>query len=164
MATFGSFVDQKTRENKDHLKILLDILNKAGFKATSHLKESKEPYIYVFNPKTENVSNDLSFGGIRIYTIAKDLICYRVQNKETTEPYGTAYLIDVKGMFKSLIKEDKDKVGFKIIYYIINEIEQFFVQSGKAEKSDMSDDMGMNGIVAPSPGDYANGITNKIGK
>lgn len=131
MKSFGTFLSSKARDNKDHLSILKDVFQKSGFDAIDFLSDHKQPYIYIRKPQ---ILENVSFGGIRIYTIGTDIICFRVQNKEHTEPFGSAYQLDVKGMFKDMVKEDKNDIGEKIIDYLISEINQFFIQSAKAEQ------------------------------
>src|SRR6185503_15682135 len=100
MKTFGSYLARKDRDIKSHLRLLEQILTKAGFQVVNYLDDNKEPYIYV--RKTTNIDpvvEQLSFNGIRIYTRGKDIVCYRPQNKEATEPFGTTYQLDINEMF-----------------------------------------------------------------
>ncbi len=136
MKSFGTFLNLKDRENKKNLSILRDIFEKSGFGVTDFLSDRKEPYIYIHKPQ---IAESLSFGGVRIYTRGKDIICYRVQNKEYTQPFGSAYHLDVTGMFRSMIKEDKDKVGEKIAEYLVSELKDFFIKSAKYEKENEPD-------------------------
>ena len=137
MKTFNSFLTKKDRENKDHLYVLGYVLEKAGFKITNKLND-EEPYIYVHKPSSfDPLIEQLSFGGVRIYTRGKDTVCYRSQNKVETEPFGTARQLNVNEMFKDLIDEkDKKFIGQRIIFYIIQELKDFFIKSAKAEREE----------------------------
>lgn len=141
MRRFSEFLERKDRDNKDHLHVLKNLLEKAGFDVKNHLNNHDDPYIYVRKPSdAEPVVDTLSFGGIRIYTRGKDIISFRPQNREEAEPFGTAYLLDVKGMYKDLMKDhQEEKVGRKLSKYIIEEVLNFFVHSAKAEKDDNED-------------------------
>jgi hypothetical protein len=160
--TFSSFLTSKERENKEHLNVIQKLLERAGFQVTNKLDDDKEPYVYIHKPvDADPILEGLSFGGARLYTRGSDLICYRSQNKSNTEPFGTTYFLDVKGMFKDLVKEhDKDKIGHRIIFYIIQEMKNFFVKSARAEKEG-EDDGQMGSVVMGTTGtDYANQATD----
>lgn len=167
MRTFTSFLDKKTRENKEHLHILMTILEKAGFQVSDHLDDEKEAYIYIHKPiDVDPIVEDLSFGGLRIYTRGKDILCYRPQNKVATEPFGTTYELDVKGMFKDLVRDtDKDIIGHRIIFYVIKELKEFFIRSAKAERQQDtgSDSSQMGIVVGASVTDFSNMIDTKRG-
>jgi len=169
MRRFSEFLDRKDRENKDHLHILKDLLEMAGFDVKNHLNHHEDPYLYIRKPSdAEPVVDNLSFGGIRIYTRGKDIISFRPQNKEAAEPFGTAYLLDVKGMYKDLMKDHKEeRVGKKLSKYIIEEVLNFFVHSAKAEKddNDMVPDDSFGKIITGGSGtgtDYSNTISNDM--
>jgi len=150
-------MDKKEREHKEHLHILLQILQKAGFKVGNHLDNDKEPYIFVRKPVEK-----LSFDGVRIYIRGKDIVCYRPQNKEHTEPFGTSNQLDLEGMFKDLIRDtDKKMIGNRIIFYVVQELKEFFVNSAKAER-DEDPPMGDLVIGSTSGTDYANTVTARI--
>lgn len=155
MHSFGKFLNRKDQDNKENLETLRDLFSKSGFKVYDHLNNHKEPYIFINKPK---IYDNLSFGGVRVYTRGTDIICYRIQNKEHTEPYGTAYQLDVKGMFKNMIKEDKETIGEKIINYLVSEIDNFFKRSSKVEKELNVSVSPMGNLVAPtiSAGDFSN--------
>lgn len=156
MKSFHSFVGHKEMENKEHLHVLRQILEKAGFQVSNHLDDPKEPYVYVKKPiNADPILESLSFGGVRLYTRGRDLICYRAQNKEATEPFGTAYSLDIKSMFKDMILEDKERIGLKIIFHIVKEIKEFFVKSAEAEK--LANDSPIGSVVVGSGvTDYSN--------
>lgn len=160
MRNFSAFVNQIDRSNKEHLYILYKILETAGFRVSNHLDNDKEPYIYVHKPiNADPLLESLSFGGVRIYTRGKDIICYRPQNKSTTEPFGNTLELDIKGMFKDLVREsNKTAVGHRIIFYIIKEIKDFFSKSAAAEK-ETDNDSTMGAIVdSPNTNDYSNQV------
>ena len=166
MRSFSTFVDSKERKNKENLHLLEQMLQRAGFQVSNYLDDKKEAYIFVHKPTdVDPIIENLTFEGIRLYTRGNDLVCYRAQNKKETEPYGNTYLLDVKGMFKDLVKEhDKDKVGHRIIFNIIKELKDFFVSSAEAEKQEDKPDSKMGSVVLGSVGgtDYANTIGNDM--
>lgn len=166
MRSFSSFLSKKDRDNKEHLHILQQILEKAGFQVANYLDDPNEPYVFVSKPiDVDPIVEGLSFGGIRLYTRGKDIICYRAQNKQETEPYGNSRQVDINGMFKDLVREsDKQAVGHRIIFYIIRELRDFFIQSAKAEKEDETgaeegSQMGSVTIHGSMGTDYANNVT-----
>lgn len=164
MKSFNTFLGNKKREDKEKLNIIRNILEKSGFTVNNHILDPKEPYLYVRKP-TDVIPQleSLSFGGVRIYNRGKDIICYRCQNKEDTQPYGTTYQLDIEGIFKSLIKEEnKDLIGYKIIFQIIKELKEFFVNSLDAEKESEKNDSPMgNVVIGNSMGtDYSNTVMN----
>ncbi len=165
MRKFSSFIVKKDRENKEHLHTLQSILEKAGFQVANHLDDQKEPYLYIYKPvDIDPIMEQLSFGGVRLYTRGKDLVCYRAQNKEKTEPFGEAQELDVKTMFKDLVKDfDKEKIGYRIIFYVIKELKEYFIQSALAEKEQDTggEDSQFGSAVIGSMGtDYSNQVTN----
>lgn len=159
MKSFGNYVDYKDRENKTHLKILKDIFSKAGFEVVNKLDDPKEPYFYV---KKTKEAEKLSFGGIRVYSRGKT-VCFRPQMKPDVEPFGGARAIDVEDMYKTFIDEKKGTIGYKIIFNVIKEIRNFFVDSLAAER-ESEGDMGRVFISGGggSVQDYANSVaTNR---
>lgn len=153
MRSFTNFLDSKTRSNKEHLHLLQHILSKAGFQTENHLDDDKEPYVYIKKPvDVDPIIEHLSFDGVRLFTRGKDLIVYRAQNKSESEPYGTARQIDIKGMFKDLVHEaSKDLIGNRIIFNIIQELTNYFLQSAKAEREEDAGgpDSQLGAITAP---------------
>lgn len=162
MKSFSDFLGKRDRDNKEHLGILGKILEKAGFQVATFLDDRKEPHVFVHKPDAiDSILESLSFEGVRIYARGKDIICYRPQNKESTEPFGNAYMLDVKGMFKDILKEThkKDKIGHEIAKYVIEEIKNFFLQSAKAEKDQTPNDQDSQygaAVVGGTGTDYAN--------
>ncbi len=167
MKRFSAFLERKDRQNKDNLRLLGKILEKAGFGVKDNLKHHEDPYIYIEKPiGADPIIESLEFGGIRIYTRGKDIISFRPQNKEQAEPFGTAYLLDVKGMFKDLISEGQsDKTAKDLIKYLVEEILNFFLHSAKLqndEEGDINDDDSLGKIIGArdSNQDYANQVTS----
>jgi hypothetical protein len=164
MRSFSSFLTRKDRQNKEHLLTLFHVFKKAGFQIDNHLDDIKEPYLFIRKPVSiDPILEQLSFGGIRIYTRGSDIVCYRSQNKEQTEPFGTTYQLDISGMFKDLVREtNKDLLGHQIIFYIIKEVKDFFIRSAQAEKEeDTGGDSQMGAVIAGSMGtDYSNQVTD----
>jgi len=165
MKSFSSFLVKKDRVNKENLHVLKNILDKAGFQVANHLDDHKEPYLYVYKPiDIDPVMEQLSFGGVRLYTRGRDLVCYRAQNKEKTEPFGEAQQLDIKEMFKDLVKDfDKEKIGYRIIFYVIKELKEYFIQSAIAEReADTGGDdspMGAALVAANGTSDYSNSVS-----
>ena len=157
MKTFREFVDKKTREAKRQLKIIEKVLRKCGMTAQNFMEE--DPYIFV-----KNTGGQTSFDGIRIYKIAGTM-AYRIQKESKTHPYGTAYMLDVEGMFDDLIADNvhEEKAGKEVMKAIAEEIQAFFKRSAKAEKDlrasefDKKSDPWGNVMVKSGGGtDYAN--------
>lgn len=151
MQTFLEFLDIKEREALKHLKIIKQILEDAGFKTKTFLKE-EDPYIYV-----QNTNNDGDFGGVRVYEIG-DLIAYRVQNESKTEPYGKSYQLDIEGMFKDLLYDHRnpEKAGKVLIKALVKEMKDFFIRSEEAQKSLMGYDQDL------SPNNPMNRILQRV--
>lgn len=161
MELFLEFLDRKQREGKNHLKMINKILSNEGFKVKSFLDEddSDEPYLFVYNNK-----KDTPFEGIRIYEIG-NMIAYRPQRREKTHPYGSAYKIDMEGMFNDFMSENmsEEKAGKKVMQSLVHEVEKFFRKSAHAE-ADMqgkeTDGLGL--IVKTGGSDYASMLLNKM--
>lgn len=167
MKHFSDFLSRKDRDNKEHLKVLKSLFEKTGFQVSDHLNNHKEPYIFIAKPvDAEPVLESLSFGGIRIYTRGGDIISFRPQNKENVEPFGTAYLLDVKAMFKSLVEDDikEEKVGRALAKYVVQEIFNFFMQSVKIEKTDDNIDDPFGRLIGANSNatDYANQVSGDL--
>lgn len=165
MKRFSSFVTTKDRENKENLHVLQQVLEKAGFQVSNNLDNPKEPYIYVHKPTdVDSVLESLSFGGVRLYTRGTDIICYRAQNKEKTEPFGESRILDIKGMFKDLIRDSsREKIGHKIIFQVIKELKDFFIRSAEAEKeNDVGDGEMGTAVIGGVSNDYSTTVFNDI--
>lgn len=159
--TFREFLGGKKRESKRHLHMLHKLLEKGGFKVEGFLDdEFEEPYVYCYNP-----NKDTSFKGVRVYKIG-DQIAYRVQRESKTHPFGSAYLIDMDGIFNDIMSDGvtkKEKLGQKVIEEIVENIKSFFKESAEAEKEDdvwddNSDSMGMVHVRNPLGGDYSSQV------
>lgn len=158
MKQFLEFVDRKQRESKKHLKLIEKCLSKNGLHVYSHLEETDDPYIFVKSPKS------LSFEGIRIYEIG-DMIAYRVQREEKTEPYGKAYWLDVEDMFNDFISENmsEEDAGKKVVETVAYEIKNFFNKSKKAEEDLQDTSKDGNGLIIKTGGtDYSTSVLNKL--
>lgn len=128
MLKFVEFVDKKQRESKHQLRIISKLLESKGFKVKNHLKET-DPFIFVFNPEKNTF-----FEGIRIYKI-RNSIAFRIQKEESTQPYGTAYPLDIEEMFEDFIADyDAERAAMRIIEAVSEEIKRFFDKSSEAEK------------------------------
>lgn len=159
MSKFKEFIDSKEKAAIKHLNIIKKVLDSKGLQTKSFLNKSN-PYIFV-----HSTDKDLSFGGIRIYA-KNDIICYRIQKEEQTEPYGMAYPIPVEDMFEDLLIDypKPEEAGKKLVEDIASEIKRFFIESALAEKqtSKLDDLDPMSRIVVRTQGtDYANLIQSK---
>jgi hypothetical protein len=127
---FREFIDKKSRESKQHLKVIKKALEETGFTVEEFFKDEADPYIFL------NSNNEqLSFEGVRIYTIG-DIVAFRVQKEKDTHPYGKAYSLDIVDMFNDLMSEngDEEKSGKRVIKAIAEEFKNFFKKSAEAEK------------------------------
>lgn len=165
MSLFGKFLYRKGREHQDRLRLLGLILKRAKFHVIPYLDDHCEPHLFVRKPKDfgEEMDN-LPFGGIRIFFKGSETLAFRPQMKPDVQPFGSAYLLDVTGMYRSLANEDNKNAGIKTVYYIINEIKDFFVQSAKAQfKQEVPDDDRDLGVITGSTGtDYSNFINTPV--
>ena len=129
MLKFQEFVDKKERETIKQLSIVKKLLESQGMKVKSYLKE-EDPYIFLVNP-----FNNTFFEGIRIYKIGTSL-AFRVQKEEKTEPFGTAYPLDIESMFNDLLTDHHkpEEAGKKVITAVTSEVKRFFEKSHRAEK------------------------------
>jgi len=141
MRNFSAFVKRKDRTNKDHLRLLGKILKKSGFSVKDFLDHHEDPYLYIEKPVDhDKIIESLEFGGIRVFSKGTDIIAYRPQNNLSCQPFGAAYLLDVKGMFKDLMKEGQnDETGKDLIKYIVEEVLNFFLRAAKAQREEDKD-------------------------
>lgn len=161
MATFGDFLYKKERDNKENLRLLGLIFKKSGFKVKSGLGDGHSPYVFIYKPSgLSKAVDDLSFDGVRLYFLG-EVLAYRPQMRHNSQPFGEAYNMDVTGMFRDLMAEGDKKAGLKVIHYIIQELRDFFIQSGKADQEmpDGGDDGQMGMIVGGTGSDYSNKVT-----
>jgi len=160
--SFREFLGAKQRESVRQLHIVQKVLEQGGFKIKDYLGERfDEPYIFVFNP-----NNDTSFKGVRVYKIG-DKIAYRVQRESETHPYGTAYMLDLDGIFNDLMEDGakKQELGKKVMETMVKELHAFFDESSTAEKDadnfmgDGSEGgLGMVHVRNPLGGDYSSQV------
>lgn len=158
MQQFLEFVDRKQREGKKHLKLIERLLRKGGMQVYPHIENEEQPYIFVKGtPK-------LSFEGLRIYEIG-EMIAYRIQKQEKTEPYGKSYMLDIEEMFNDFMSENmkEDEAGHKVIESVVEEIKKFFQKSEKAELELKDSGQDDNGLVMKTGGtDYSSTVLNKV--
>jgi hypothetical protein len=164
MRTFGEFLTKRDRDNREHLKILGHILDRAGFKVKPHLDETHDPCIYIKKPlEIDPALEDLSFGGIRIYARGKDIICFRAQMRDDAEPYGETYQLDVAGMYKDMMDENHEKLPYLIIYHLIKQITDFFITSAKAEMDSGENSDALGSIIGGETGtDYGSTVAQDV--
>ncbi len=163
MRTFRQFLGGKIRENKRQLHMIKKVLEHGGFRVEDFLDEDQfvdEPYIYCHNPQ-----KDTSFKGVRVYKIG-DKLAYRVQRESKTHPFGTAYILDMDGIFNDLMGDGitkKEHLGNKMMQEIIHNLKSFFQESAAAEREedkwdDDGDSMGMVHVRNPLGGDYSSQV------
>lgn len=163
-------MERKDRENRSHLRTLSKTLAMAGFSVKDHSDHHGDPYIFVSKPVDgDPLMENLSFGGIRIYTRGKDVMSFRPQNKETAEPFGPAYLLDIEGMYKDLIKDGpEEKIAVDLVRYVVEEVLNYFVYAAKAQSEDeaeMDDDDMLGKVVDGSTGsgtDYSSQVSGDL--
>lgn len=166
MRRFSAFLERKDRQNKDNLRLLGKLLSKSGFQVKDHLDHHEDPYLFIEKPlDNDPIIESLEFGGIRLYTRGKEIISFRPQNKESAEPFGSAYLLDVKGMYKDLMKDgNNEKIAKDLCRYIVEEVLNFFLHCAKAQKDEEKEtsDDGLGKVVngAGATNDYANQVTS----
>jgi hypothetical protein len=158
MEQFLEFVDRKQREAKKHLNLIERLLRKGGMEVYSHL-EDEEPYIFVKSP-----SHKVSFDGLRIYEIGQ-MVAYRVQKEEKTQPYGRAYMLDIEDMFNDFMSEnmEEDEAGKRVVESVVKELKKFFAKSAEAERDMKGQEQDGMGIILKTGGsDYSSMVTNKL--
>lgn len=153
MRTFGDFLSKCDRENREHLRILGHILDKAEYKVKPHL-DNQEPFLFVHKPDIDRM-DDIQFGGIRIYCRGKDIICFRTQMDEEAEPFGESYHLDIGGMYKDMVVDEGKKTPYLIIYHVIQEIKNFFTQCAVAENDKDEDSFASAAVVGGTGTDYS---------
>lgn len=166
MRTFLEFVDKKERDVIHHLKVLKKLLEHNGHKVESFLSRENDPYIFLYAD-----NKDLSFDGVRIYQLGETM-AFRIQKEKDTHPYGTAYPLDVEGMFNDWISDngDEKKAGTKVIESVLHEFKRFFRNSLLAERQlktiELEKSTGSDGagkiLVKNNLLDYGNMIGNKV--
>lgn len=162
MEQFLEFVNKQQREGRRHLKILEKALKKSQLQVK--MVEADHPYLYLPAP-----SDDMSFGGIRIYQVG-DTVAYRVQKQEGTSPYGRPYLLDVEEMYEDFMTDDikEEEAAKRVVETLADELKRFFERSKEAEDDlrDIQFDNEMGGgmgkiVLKGTGGDYATGVFNK---
>ena len=157
MQLFREFIDRRQREAKRHLKLVEQLLKKNGMETKSHLDDDN-PYIFVKIAKPK-----LSFDGIRIYEVG-NMMAYRIQREEKTEPYGKAYMLNIEEMFNDFMGEnmEEEAAGKKVIENVAQEVKKFFEKSAEAEKELQSRQPENNGLILKTGGtDYSGMVLNK---
>lgn len=162
--TFLEFVDRKVREGKKHLGLVKKLLERQGLSVTARTDE-ETPFIFVKSP-----NGSLSFEGIRVYKVG-DVMAYRVQKNENTEPYGKAYMLDLEDMFEDYMADNirEEEAAQRIVQTVSEEIQKFFTKSAEAEQElrniefDRDGQDGTGKIVLRSTGtDYSNLVHSKM--
>lgn len=157
MQNFFEFIDKKQRSALRHLNLIERLLKKSGMQVSAFL-EDENPYVFVKSPKGK-----LSFDGIRVYEIG-EMIAYRVQREQKTEPFGKSYLLDIEDMFNDFMSENmkEEEAGNKVIESVVSELKKFFDKSAKAEQ-EIQDNEQDGGILlkAGMSSDYSNAISSK---
>ena len=157
MKNFFEFVDRKQRESRKHLQLIEKALKKSGMNIINFIDQD-DSYVFI-----KNNSPDASFAGIRIYEIG-DSLAYRVQKEPETEPYGTAYLVDLEEMFNDFMGEGmkEEKAGEKVIDSLVLEINKFFEKSAKAQTEVENTPVGLPAILKTGGTDYSGLVTSKM--
>lgn len=161
MKGFGNFLDRKARDTKRQLEVIQRVLQKEGITVEAFLEED-DPYLFV-----RTTENGISFDGVRIYKIGSNF-AYRVQKEEKTHPYGTAYPLDVEGMFQDLIGDEKmneESAGKEIIKALHSEFKKFFERTAEAEKEARADEFDHNADPAGKMtiNTYGTDYSNSVG-
>lgn len=154
MTKFLEFVDRHQREGRRQLKIVAAVLKAGGLQVADHSSD-EEPYVFVKGPP-------LSFGGVRVYQVG-DMLAYRVAKSEKTEPYGTAYKLDLEMMFNDFMGEEpsEDEAGKKTAHAAASELTRFFQKSQKAEQ-ELRERPDEPGLVLRSGGtDYSSLVSSR---
>jgi hypothetical protein len=157
MNKFSVFLDKKNRESKKQLNLLGEALTKNGFKIEKFLKETHDPYIFVFSDKS------LSFEGVRIYKI-NEIFAFKVQYQKDTHPYGTAYDLEVENFFNDYMSEglNPEESVKKTVTALVQEMKSFFKRSFEMENDAITNNVTKYGLLqlkAASPADYSTTIT-----
>lgn len=126
---FSSFLDKKNKQAVRELGIIRDILSEGEFKVEDFLKD-ESPYLFVNCPN----KGDLDFEGVRVYKVGSNL-AYRIQKENKTEPYGSAYSLDIEDLFGDLVSDmSEEKAAEEIKKAVVEEFKNFFEKSSKAQE------------------------------
>lgn len=153
---FFEFANKQSREEIRRLKILSKIFEAGGFKTKEHFNKH-DPHIFIPCGK-----KNLTFEGIRVYPIG-NMIAFRVQKLENTEPYGKAYQIAVEDIFNDLMSENIkiEEAGKKTAKIIVEEVQEFFNESFKAEQ-ELANSPDEQGLVFRTGGsDYSGTLASR---
>lgn len=158
MKLFLEFLHRKERESRKHLKIVSKALKEAKFKVHEHLKDDEDPYIFVYGEDP-----NLSFEGIRIYSIG-DSLAYRAQKEKETEPFGKAYPLNLEDMFSDVMSQTaaEKKAGLKVIELLSKEIKKFFKNSVKAAAESEDVEKPKPVVVKTGGTDYSGMVVSKM--
>lgn len=151
---FSSFLDKKNKQAVRELGIIRDILAEGDFKVEDFLKE-ESPYVFV-----NCTDGGLDFEGVRVYKVGSNL-AYRVQKENKTEPYGSAYSLDIENLFGDLVSDmSEDEAAEEIKKAVVEEFKNFFQKSAKAQ-----DELNSGGadpqskiVVSGGSGDISNTV------
>lgn len=162
MKTFNEYKNVLDDQTKNNLELLTRIFRKDGLKVHEFLDQKKDPYIYIFNPL-----DDLSFQGVAVYKKG-NILAYRPQRYQDSQPYGAAYLIPIQDIYEDLVYKEKDKKeALKILCKkLCKDMRSFFRDSKKAEDDVLQSQLrspqdvdGAGQIIIRNTGtDYANTI------
>lgn len=158
MKQFLEFVDRKQREARKHLKLIEQLLKKKGMEVYAHIEKEEDPFIFV-----KSSDKKLSFDGIRIFEIG-DMIAYRIQKQENTEPFGKSYMLGIEDMFNDFMSENmsEEEAGNKVIEAVADEVKKFFDKSAKAENELKNKNDGDGLILKTGGTDYSSTVLNKM--
>jgi hypothetical protein len=151
---FSNFIDKKKNQARKELRIVGELLERGEMKVDCFINED-DPYIYV-----RNDSSGLSFDGVRVYKIGKEL-AYRIQKESKTAPFGAAYGLDLEEIFGELITDmSEEKAAEKIGEALVKEFKNFFKKSSEAQ--DELNGMQFNGggtvVIGGRHGDLSNSM------
>lgn len=161
---FSSFIDVKNKEIIQKLKVLSKVVGQE-FDVKEFLEDVENPYLYV-SPKK---SMDLPFDGVRVYQIGSSF-AYRVQNENKSEPYGSAYPLNIEQAYEDLTPDMQGvELAKTISDIVIEEFDKFFDHSAKAEVDQRAvlfsrnpvsknKDVSNQVTVGRALGDYSNSI------
>jgi len=160
--SFKDYLDKKQRDAITQLEVIQRILEKNGLRVKDFLKEegTEDPYIFCYNPQPTQ------FKGVRVYKIGNNL-AFRVQNEDKTQPYGTAYPVDIESMFADYMSDediDEKKAGERVIETVSEQLKKFFEKSTAAEKEELMHKGGgepSSAIMRSTGTDYSTLIYNK---
>jgi len=177
MRTFLEFFhNHNTEDTCEKLVLLKKVLEKGGLQVHDGTHDHLNPFLFVKAWPKPN-----SFEGIRFY-MNGDILSFRVQKYQETQPYGQAYHMDVQKMFEDNIlnKKDEKEALAETFKAIDQKVRKFFRDSKKAEDEivktqitsmdieDKTDDGRLNRkpddaplIVNPYGGDYSNKVYSK---